>query len=164
MRGEPLPVALAFDDDLVAGVGEPVEGAVAEDGIVEEAEPFLHGPVGGDDEAGDAVPADDQLVEVGGLLGGEPVEAEVVEDEQVWGEERAECAFHGVVDPGLSHGLEEVVGMDEADGVSGADGGVTQGLCEEALANAGGADEQDMFVLVQELQREDGVQPGGGPR
>ena len=33
--------------------------------------------------------------------------------------ERAECAFHGVVGPGLSHGLEEVVGMDEADGVSG---------------------------------------------
>ena len=75
MRGEPLPVAGAFDDDLVAGVGESVEGAVAEDGIVEEAEPFLDGPVGGDDEAGDAVSADDQLVEVGGLLGGEPVEA-----------------------------------------------------------------------------------------
>ena len=129
MRGEPLSVAGAFDDDLVAGVGESVEGAVAEDGIVEEAEPFLHGPVGGDDEAGDAVSADDQLVEVGGLLGGEPVEAEVVEDEQVWGEERAECAFHGVVDPGLRHGLEEVVSMDEADGVSGADGGVAQGLC-----------------------------------
>ena len=46
MRREPLAVALAFDDDLVAGVDEPVEGAVAEDGIVGEAEPFLHAPVG----------------------------------------------------------------------------------------------------------------------
>ena len=36
--------------------------------------------------------------------------------------------------------------MDEADGVSGADGGVAQGLCEEALANSGGADEQDVLV------------------
>ena len=36
--------------------------------------------------------------------------------------------------------------MDEADGVSGADGGVAQGLCEEALADAGGADEQDVLV------------------
>ena len=79
---EPLPVAGAFDDDLVAGVGESVEGAGAEDGIVEKTEPFLHGPVGGDDEAGDAVSADDQFEEVGGLLGGEAVEAEVVEDEQ----------------------------------------------------------------------------------
>ena len=29
MRGEPLPVGGAFDDDVVAGVGESVEGAVA---------------------------------------------------------------------------------------------------------------------------------------
>ena len=43
--GESLAVAVAFDDDLVAGVGEAVEGAVAEDGILEKAEPSLHRPV-----------------------------------------------------------------------------------------------------------------------
>ena len=53
MGREPLAVAVAFDNDLVAGVGEAVEGAVAEDGILEEAEPLLDGAVGGDDEAGD---------------------------------------------------------------------------------------------------------------
>ena len=31
--------------------------------------------------------ADDQLVEVGGLLGGEPVEAQVVQDQQIREEE-----------------------------------------------------------------------------
>ena len=46
-----FPVAGAFDDDLVAGVGQAVEGTVAEDGVVEEAQPFVHGPVAGDDEA-----------------------------------------------------------------------------------------------------------------
>jgi len=73
-----LPVALALDDDLVAGVGQAVQGAVAENGVVEEAEPFLHGPVAGDDEAGGPVLVDDQLIEVGGLLGGEAMEAQIV--------------------------------------------------------------------------------------
>ena len=62
------------------------------------------------------MPGDDQLVEVYGLLLGHPVETEVVEDEQVRGEEGAEGLVRGVVDPGLSHGPEEVVGMYEADG------------------------------------------------
>ena len=77
-----LSVAGPLDDDLVAGVGQPVQGAVAQDGIIEEAEPFLHGPIAGDDGAGDPVSADDQLVEVGGLLSRKPVQAQVVQDEQ----------------------------------------------------------------------------------
>ena len=43
VRGRAFAVAGAFYDDLVAGVGEPVEGAVAQDGVVEESEPL---PVG----------------------------------------------------------------------------------------------------------------------
>ena len=52
MGRKPFPIAGSFDDDLMAAVGQPVEGAVAWDGVVEEAEPFLHGSFGGDDEAG----------------------------------------------------------------------------------------------------------------
>ena len=55
MWRQALPVAVALDDDLVAGVGEPVEGAVAQDGIVEEPELLIDGPVGCDDEAGCAM-------------------------------------------------------------------------------------------------------------
>ena len=73
-----LPVAAAFDDDLVAGVGQPVQGAVAQDGVVEETQPFLHGTVAGDDEAGHPVSVEYEFVEIGGLPGGEPVQAQVV--------------------------------------------------------------------------------------
>ena len=52
MRRQPFPVAGALDDNLVAGVGYAVQGAVAQDWIVKQAEPFVHGPVAGDDEAG----------------------------------------------------------------------------------------------------------------
>ena len=73
-----LSVAGPLDDDLEAGIGQAVQGAVAENGIIEEAEPLLHRPVAGDYEAGDSMSADDQLVEVGGLLAGEAVETQVV--------------------------------------------------------------------------------------
>ena len=75
VRGQPFPVTGALDDDLVAGIGQPVQGAVAQDGVVEDAQPLLHRPVAGDDKAGDsvAVEVEDELIEVGGLLGGEPV-------------------------------------------------------------------------------------------
>ena len=72
---KPLPVAGAFDDDLVAGVGQTVQGAVAQDGVVKEAEPLVHGPVAGDDAAGGPVAAEDEFVEIRRLLRGEPVQA-----------------------------------------------------------------------------------------
>ena len=42
--------------------------------------------------------------------------------------------------------------MAEAHGVSGADGGVAQGLGQEALADASGSHQQHVFVLVQKLE------------
>ena len=92
MWGEPFPVAGALDDDLAAGVGEAVESAVAKNRVVEDAEPLVHRPVGGDDEAGSPVAIEDEFVEVRRLLGGEPVQPQVTQDEQVRGQEGPEGA------------------------------------------------------------------------
>ena len=48
--------------------------------------------------------------------------------------------------------------MDEAHGMSGADGGVAQCLGQEALPDASGSHQQHVFVPVQKLQGENGVQ------
>ena len=122
---ESFSIAGAFDDDLVAGVGQPVEGAAAEDGVVKETEPLVDGTVAGDYEAGRPVPVEDEFIQIGGLLRGEAVQPQVVEDEQVGCQEGV---IHRVVDPGLGQGFEEVGGVAEADGVSGADGRVAQCL------------------------------------
>ncbi len=82
MGRKPFSVTGTLDDNLMAGIGQPVEDAVAQDGVIEEAEPFLHGPVGCDDEAGDAMTADYKLVEVSRLLGYEAMKAEVIEDDR----------------------------------------------------------------------------------
>lgn len=78
-------VAWAVDDELVSAVGEPVEGAVGEDGVSEETDPLGDVAVAGDDEAGVAVTLDDEGVKVFGLLLGEPVQTKVIDEEQVWG-------------------------------------------------------------------------------
>ena len=43
MWRESLPVAGPLDDDLIAGIGQPVQGAVSEDGVIEKAEPVKGG-------------------------------------------------------------------------------------------------------------------------
>src|SRR5260221_5720696 len=48
-------VGVAFDDELVAGGGEPVDGGLGEELVVHEGEPFVGGAVGGDDGGGLAV-------------------------------------------------------------------------------------------------------------
>ena len=48
--------------------------------------------------------------------------------------------------------------MAEADGVTGADGGIAQGLGHEGLAHTGGTHQQDVLVPGEELHGEDGVQ------
>ena len=64
----------SVDYDLVAGVGQAVQGAVAEDGVVKETKPFVDGTVAGDDEAGRPVPVEDEFIQIGRLLSGEAVQ------------------------------------------------------------------------------------------
>ncbi len=70
------------------------------------------------------MPVEDEFMQIGRLLSGEAVQPEVVQDEQVGCEKRPAGAVHLVVHTGLSHGFEEIVGVAEADGVSGTDGGI----------------------------------------
>ena len=59
------------------------------------------------------MPVEDEFIQIGRLLSGEAVQPQVVQDEQVWGQERPEGTVHRVVHSGLGHGFEEVVGAVE---------------------------------------------------
>lgn len=105
MAGTFLPpstaATLSFHDDLVGNVGEAIQGGLGQDGIIEEGDPFLNGPVGGDDGGASPVTLDDDLIEVAGLLGAETTEPEVVDDQEVRSQETPEHLLGGVVpDPG----------------------------------------------------------------
>lgn len=91
-------------------MGEAIEGALGEDRIVEQSDPLVDGPVAGDDGGGAPVAFEDDLVEVTRLFRAEAPEPEVIEDEEVGGEQAAEHLLGGVVGTGLVKGLEQVVG------------------------------------------------------
>ena len=61
------------------------------------------------------------------------LEAQVIQGQQFRGEKRPDGPFHGVVHSGLAHGLEEVVGVVEAHGVTVRNGSVSQGWARKVL-------------------------------
>ncbi|MDE2967320.1 MAG: hypothetical protein OXS30_07550 [Chloroflexota bacterium] len=78
---ELLAAAFAVDHSLVAGVGEPVGGAIAEDQVVEPSEPVLDTTVGGDRGARHQMTGDVQFLKVDRQLKVVRVQSEVVKDQ-----------------------------------------------------------------------------------
>lgn len=78
-------------------MSETVQGALGEDGIVEQGDPLVDGAVGGDDGRGASMALDDDLVEVAGLLGIEAPQSEIIDDQEVWCQQAAQDPFGGVV-------------------------------------------------------------------
>ena len=147
----------AVEDDLVGAMGETVQGAVRQDRIIEQSDPFVDRPVTGEDRGGPPVPLDEDIVEVARLLGGELAQAEVVEDEQVGGQPGPEFSLEGVIGAGLVEGLEQLRHGDEADPVAGAAGAVAEGTGEEGLADADGTAEDDVFLRGEPVEGKEGA-------
>ena len=134
----PFAVGVAFDDEWVAGGGEPVDGGLCEQRVVHEAEPFIRGPVRGADGGVAAVPGDGQLVEVAGSGLVQWLECEIVDDQQVHGGQAAVLGFGAVVQPGGFEPFEQVVGAGHVDGEAAADGDVAQRGGQVGLADPDG--------------------------
>ena len=121
-----------------AGGGEPVDGGLGEQLVVHEAEPFIRGPVRGDDGGVVAVPGDGQLVEVGGGGLVQRGEGEIVDDQHVDGGQAAVLGFGAVVEPGGFEPFEQVAGAGHVHGEAAADGDVAQRGGQVGLAHADG--------------------------
>ena len=98
---------------------------------------------------------DDDLVEVAGLLRVQAAEPEVVEDEQVRREQRADDALGGVVGPGLVDHPKHVVAAEEEGLEAGAAGAVSQGAGEDGLADADGSEEEHVLALLEKRKAEE---------
>lgn len=98
---------------------------------------------------------EDHLVEVARLLGAEPAQAEVVEDEEIRGEQSSESLLGRVICARLVEPLEHAIGPEEEYVVPGSAGGVTEGAGEEGLPDADGAEEEDVLLALEEAEREE---------
>jgi hypothetical protein len=136
-------------------VSEAIEGALGEDGIVEQGDPLVDGPVAGDDGGGAPVPFEDHLVEITRLLGGQASQAEVIEDEQIGSEQAAQHLLGGVIGTGLVKRLEEVIGAQEAYVVAGAAGSVAERTGEKGLSDSDRAEEDHILAAFDEAEAEE---------
>src|SRR5215218_6906855 len=81
--GRWVAIRVALEDEDVGVMEEAIHRRAREEGIPEERPELLGVAVRGEDERAALVPEADHLVEVRGFVGGEGLETEVVEDEQV---------------------------------------------------------------------------------
>jgi len=95
----------------------------------------------------------DELVDVAALVGVHGIEAEVVEDQEVDGEERPQLLFVGPSQPGLPQGLKQLVDRPGEDRVAAAAGDVAEGVRQEGPPDADRADNGDVVVDLEKPQR-----------
>jgi hypothetical protein len=151
----PFSVALALHDDLVGVVGEPVDGALGKHGVLEQRDPFVDGAIASQDGGSSAVPLQDDFVEVAGLLGVEAAKGEIVNDQQIGGEQASEDLVGGLIGPGLVELMEEAIGAHEQHLAPGAAGGVAEGTGEEGFSNAHRAEQDHVFLALDKSEREE---------
>jgi hypothetical protein len=90
--------------------------------------PLVRAAVGGDDHGAGAVAFGKDLVGVTALLGVHGVETEVVDDEDICGEELSQLDLVGGGEASVLEGLEHAIGAEGEDGVSLPASGLTEGM------------------------------------
>jgi hypothetical protein len=79
----PLSVGLAFNDELERRALESIHRALGEQRVGHHGQDLGRFAIAGDNRAGCAVPFDDQFVEIAGLGRFEPMQREIVNNEQL---------------------------------------------------------------------------------
>lgn len=125
---------------------DPVQNGVGDGGLSHGLVPEVDGQLAGDDRRAQAGPVLNDLEGVGGLVGAERPEQEVVDQQYVDAGPRGHEAGQATVDPGDGQLVEHAAGPQVEGAVAPADGGVGQGAGEEGLADPGRADDGDVVV------------------
>jgi DDE superfamily endonuclease len=143
-------VAGAVHEDLVAGVDEPVEQGLGDDGVREQRVPVGRVAVrGGDQRSAGLGGFADQLVEVVGLLRGVLAYREVVQDQHVWSGKVGEAFGPGAVGVAAGEVGQDTAGFVEADLGALPDGEVPERLCHMGFPDTDGAVQENGFSAVE---------------
>ena len=145
-------IAFAGDLDDLGMMEEAVEDGGSGGDVSEEFAPLFDGAVGGHEGGAHFVTTHDDLEEVFSALGGQLLDAHVVDDEQI----ATEVGFERFL---VTQGMF-ALGTEFGDGVEDRtvedvlacfDQGVADGLGEVAFANSGRADEEHIAALSNEF-------------
>ena len=142
-----------MDADRRAAVAQAIEQGADHLLVTEEGVPVVVLEVGGDDGRPLAVALLHQLEEDVGLLGAEVEVAHLVDHEEVDLHQSIDQLAGGVVGEAAVHLVEELLGLDEEAAVAGLQGPQQDRAGEAGLADAGGADEDEVLGAREEVER-----------
>ncbi len=148
-------VAFTFHDDLVGVVRQAVQGALCQDRVVEERDPFLHCAVAREDRRGAPMTLDDDLVDVARLSRIKPAKPEVINDQQIGCKETPQGLFVRVITAGLTKFLEHLVGPDEEHTAPSPASGVPEGGSQKSLPDADRTEEEGVLSTLEKSETEE---------
>jgi len=122
-------------------------------GVVKELAPLLEGEIGSDDGGGALVAAIEDLVEEVGAASVEGEVAELIDEEELVCGPEGEATVKAVAGLRRDEIVDEVRSGGEADAAATEAGELADGVGEVGLADAGGAEEDDVGFLVEEFER-----------
>src|SRR3954453_4748732 len=127
---------------------EPIEDAVGHGGFGQGVVPQGHGELAGDDGGAQLDAVLDDFEHVGGLVGVEGPDEEVVDEQDVDPRPGGQEPSDTPLGPGDGDVVEEAGAAQVEGAVAVADGGGGEGAGEVGLAQPGGADDDDAVVGV----------------
>ena len=162
--GLSLPVAVSFNHDNLGVVREAIDQRDRAGGVGKDGVPVLEGQVRGHEHGAVLVAAADDLEEEVGGVGIVGEVANLVDGEQGGACIVAEAALEGAGGLLAIEIEQQVRGGDEARAVAGQDDLMDDVLGEHGLAEALGADQEDVLDAVEEVEGEDAVERGAVER
>src|SRR2546425_8036774 len=121
---------------VTSSPGRSSAGALSWVWFVEEAQPFVHAAIGSDAKARSSVTLDDELVQIVALLGGQPAEAEIIQDDKIRSQIATEDLVVRMIRARLAQLSQQRVGAHEEHRVAGAHAGRAYTLRQHGLAHA----------------------------
>jgi len=152
-RLEPRPMGFAVDDEIVGVAGQAIDGALRAHRIGEGGQPFVRATIRSDDDRAGAIPLQEEVVEVATLDRIEDIDREIIEDEEIDGDEFPEFGFVAVIEPRVLQQFQHLVGAAGQHGGAAPARDMAERVCKEGLADADGADDRHMGVTIEKAQR-----------
>src|SRR6185312_6646981 len=152
---EPRSVGLAVDHQIEGVVLETIDGALGQKRVVKGADPLGRVAVAGDDGGEAGVSLDEELVDVAALVAAHGLKREVVDDEHVDGGELGHDGLARIVHAALFEQPQEGVGAQQSYVEARAAAEVAERVRQERLADAHGAEDHDVAVILDEAQRDE---------
>ena len=127
---------MAADNQGVTVVGQTIEGSAGQQVIAEDLSPFFEGAVTGDDQRTGLITVGNEVIQILSGRGGQGLQAEIIQNQQVHGQEFGQETAVGATGPGGVQVGQQTLGAPGEDPQLSFQGFDSQGIGEVTFSSA----------------------------